>query len=151
MNILMVCTGNICRSPMAEGLLRQRLSQTRDGLQVSVHSAGTHGLDGEPAAPLAIRAAAEMGVDISPHRARSLDQEMVRQADLILVMEPFHREIVTRALAPGEDHKVRLLAHFDDAADSDSIEDPYQRPLAAYRDCIGRLAQCVAGVVRDLA
>lgn len=148
MNILVVCTGNICRSPMAEGLLRQRLAATREGAPIHVHSAGTHGLDGEPAAPLAVQAAAEMGVDISAHRARSLDREMVRRADLILAMEPFHREIVMRALAPGKKRKVQLMAQFDATTDTDSIEDPYQRPLAAYRECIGRLSRCVEEIVR---
>jgi protein-tyrosine phosphatase len=150
MNILVVCTGNICRSPMAEGMLRQRLSQQHRRMQVRVHSAGTHGLDGEPAAAFAVQAAQELGVDITAHRARSLDREMVRGADLILVMEPFHRELIGRALTPGEQKKLRLLAHFDVSADSDTIEDPYHQPLEAYRDCARRIARCVAGVVQEL-
>lgn len=150
MNILVVCTGNICRSPMAEGLLRQRILRRSGKPTVRVHSAGTHGLDGEPAAPLAVQAADEMGIDISAHRARSLDREMARRADLILVMEPFHREIITRALSPREKDKVRLLAHFDATSDTDSIEDPYHQPLEAYRSCMGRIARCVQGVVRGL-
>ena len=61
MDILFVCTGNICRSPMAEGLFRYMLPpETREA--VHVHSAGTHGLDGEPAAPFAVQAAAAMGL-----------------------------------------------------------------------------------------
>jgi protein-tyrosine-phosphatase len=150
MKILIVCTGNLCRSPMAEGVLRQRLAGQRAVPVVTVHSAGTHGLDGEPAAPHAIQAAAERGIDITGHRARSLDREMVAGADLILVMEPFHREIVLRALAAGEQDKVRLLAHFDATTDADSIEDPYHQPLKVYRDCIGQIARCVEGVVRSL-
>ena len=150
MNILVICTGNICRSPMAEGLLRQRIAQRSGGSTVRVHSAGTHGLDGEPATPHAVRAAAEMGVDITTHRARSLDREMVTRADLILVMEPFHGEIVERALPPGEREKVRLLGHFDAAGGSNTIADPYHQPLEAYRDCIGRLARCVEGVLHRL-
>lgn len=150
MNILIVCTGNICRSPMAEGLLRQRLVQQGAAPTVTVRSAGTHGLDGEPAAPYALQAAAEMGVDITAHRARSLDREMVGRADLILVMEPFHREIVLRALAAGEQDKVRLLAHYDATTEADIVEDPYHQPLEAYRRCIGQIVRCVEGVVRSL-
>ena len=151
MNILMVCTGNICRSPMAEGLLRQQLSQQSGHPRARVHSAGTHGLDGEPAAPYAIQAAAEMGADITAHRARSLDREMVLGADLILVMEPFHREIIARALAVGEQEKIRFLAHFEGTTEGDVIEDPYHQPLSAYRECIDRIARCVEGVIRDLS
>ena len=146
MNILMVCTGNICRSPLAEGLLRQMLKK-RSGARVYIHSAGTHGLDGYPAASFATQAAAEMGVDISGHRARSLDPEMVRQANLILVMEPFHKEIIDRALAPEGREKVRLLADFEKPRRSDSIDDPYQQPLEDYRVCLARIKQCLEGVV----
>jgi len=88
-SILMVCTGNICRSPMAEGLLRQRLPDDLKPL-VDVRSAGTHGLHGNHAEPLAVKAAAAHGADISGHRARILDAPMVRSTDLILAMEKYH-------------------------------------------------------------
>ena len=149
MEILVVCTGNICRSPMAEGLLRQMLSSTRQA-DSRVRSAGTHGLDTEPASAFAIEAAAELGVDISGHRARSLDREMVSRADLILVMEPFHEEIVARALSEGERGRLRLLADFEQPRQSDTIDDPYQKPLSVYRDCLQRIRRCLDGVVREL-
>lgn len=146
MDILVVCTGNICRSPMAEGLLRQMLSQGR-GPGIHVHSAGTHGLDGEPAAAFAIQAVSEMGVDISGHRARSLDREMVSEADLILVMEPFHREIAARAVPPGQSDRLRLLAEFETPWQSDTIDDPYNHSLEVYRACLDRIRYCLEGVL----
>jgi protein-tyrosine phosphatase len=146
MDILMVCTGNICRSPMAEGLLRHMLPE-RWKPNVHVHSAGTHGLDDQPAASFAIQAAAEMGVDISGHRARSLDPEMVSQADLILVMEPFHREIVARAVRPEERDRLRLLADFETPRQSDTIDDPYNHSLKVYRVCLNRIRDCLEGVL----
>ena len=150
MNILMVCTGNICRSPMAEGLLRQLLDRKSGVPRARIVSAGTYGLDGEPAAPFAIQAASEMGVDITGHRARSLDREMVLRADLILAMEPFHRDIILRALSAAETGKVKLLADFEAPRRSETIEDPYHQPLEAYRVCIARMARCLEGVVRRL-
>jgi protein-tyrosine-phosphatase len=149
MDILVVCTGNICRSPMAEGLLRQMLSR-KQKTNVHIHSAGTHGLDDQPAAPFAVQAAAEMGIDISGHRARSLDRDMVAKADLILVMEPFHREIVARVVPREETDKLRLLADFERPRQSDTIDDPYTRSLKIYRACLKRIQHCLAGVVHDL-
>jgi protein-tyrosine phosphatase len=146
MDILMVCTGNICRSPMAEGLLRHMLPE-RWKPKIHIHSAGTHGLDDQPAASFAIQAAAEMGVDISGHRARSLDPEMVSQADLILVMEPVHREIIARAVRPEERNRLRLLADFETPRQSDTIDDPYNQSLKVYRACLNRIRDCLEGVL----
>jgi protein-tyrosine phosphatase len=149
MNILMVCTGNICRSPMAEGLLRHMLLKRGRG-DVRIRSAGTHGLDEEPATPFAAQVVAERGGDISGHRARSLDREMVSAADLILVMEPFQQEIITRALSAEERDKVRLLADFETPRQSNTIDDPYNRPLEVYRACGDRIRHCLKGVVHHL-
>lgn len=149
MNILMVCTGNICRSPMAEGLLRHMLLKWRRA-DADIRSAGTHGLDAQPAAPFAVQAMAELGVDISAHRARSLDREMVSQADLILVMEPFHQEIVSRAVPLEVRDKIRLLADFEKPRQSDTIDDPYHRPLEDYRTCLNRIRNSLDGVLHYL-
>jgi protein-tyrosine-phosphatase len=135
---------------MAEGLLRHMLPQSARP-EIHVHSAGTHGLDGESAAPFAVQAAAAVGLDITGHRARSLDPEMVRQADLILVMEPFHRDIITRALPSEERDKVQLLADFEKPRQSDTIDDPYQRSPKVYQACLERIRRCLEGVIHELA
>ena len=83
--ILVVCTGNICRSPMAEGFLRAALAERLGDAAPVVTSAGTAGWDGSGAMEESIRAAQERGVDIGPHLARQLDPEMVRDADLVAV------------------------------------------------------------------
>ena len=146
MDILVVCTGNICRSPMAEGMLRQMIPEAGRS-KVRIHSAGTYGLDDQPAASHAIQAAAEIGVDISGHRARSIAPEMVRAADLILVMEPFHEAIIARAVPLEERRKLRLLADFEAPRQSNTIDDPYGHPLETYRSCIERIRNCLEGVV----
>jgi len=87
-NLLFVCSGNICRSPMAEGIAR-RLAQDmhRD---LTVASAGTLGLQGRPADPKAIKVCREVGIDLSDHRSQGLSEALVREADVIFVMEPAH-------------------------------------------------------------
>ncbi|HEX5950468.1 MAG TPA: protein-tyrosine-phosphatase [Actinomycetota bacterium] len=97
-SILVVCTGNICRSPIAEGMLR-RGSRSRFGDDApSVASAGTAGWEGSPAMPESVAAAAERGVDIGGHVARRLVAEHVRAADLVIAMAAEHRDRVVAAV-----------------------------------------------------
>jgi protein-tyrosine phosphatase len=98
-SILVVCTGNICRSPLAEGLLRHRLAARLGPDAPAVASAGTSGLDDEPASPGSVQAASELGVDIAGHRGRRLTPAMARGADLIVCMAADHRDVLS-ALGP---------------------------------------------------
>ncbi len=91
--ILLVCTGNTCRSPMAAGILKKMLVE--EGIKgVSVLSAGTAALEGMPATDLAVETSSEWGIDIASHRSRPVTDELVAKADLILTMTPEHREEV---------------------------------------------------------
>ena len=149
MEILFICTGNICRSPMAEGLLRHMLA-VRAAEGVDIRSAGTHAMDGRPAEPHAVEAARELGADINAHIARSLDREMVVGADLILVMEPWQADLVGRVL-PVAEHadKVRLLAAYGDAS-ATTVDDPYGGTLDAYRACARLMQACLSAVVDQI-
>lgn len=86
----MVCTGNICRSPMAEGLLRRRLAE-RDCTDVEVISAGTWAYEGNPASEGARGVFRARGWDLQPHRARELTADLLREADLVVGMTSVHR------------------------------------------------------------
>jgi protein-tyrosine phosphatase len=90
--VLLVCTGNICRSPMAEGLLRSALQRRLGDGAPRVASAGTIARDGARAMPEAVEAAANLGVDISGHSARRLRPDYVREAGLIVAMAAEHQE-----------------------------------------------------------
>jgi protein-tyrosine phosphatase len=94
--VLVVCTGNICRSPMAEGFLRELFRRrTEEGSEpVEVLSAGVSAWDGSPATPEAVAAAAERDADVASHRARRLTSDQVQQADLVLAMTGDHAERV---------------------------------------------------------
>ena len=113
-SILVVCTGNICRSPIAEGMLREAMAARFGASAPTVHSAGTIGVEGSPATEESVTAADERGIDISGHRARRLTLDLARHADLVLGMAGEHRawleddrEVAARAFALKE--LVRLL------------------------------------------
>jgi len=102
-SILVVCSGNICRSPVAEGLLRRGVQRRFGAGAPEVTSAGTIGLEGSSATPESVQAASERGVDISMHLARRLTDTMVERADLVVCMAAEHRvEIEERVPAAAD-------------------------------------------------
>jgi protein-tyrosine-phosphatase len=138
-NILTVCTGNICRSPMAEGIFRHLLDG-RSG--VSVSSAGTHALIGNPAADFAIIASAEKGIDISGHRARMLGLQLIRESSIIFCMEPSHIELVLE-IDPEATGRTFNLAEFAEGSRRlKQISDPYGCSLREYRSCFADIENC---------
>jgi len=123
LNIIFICTGNICRSPMAEGLLRYKWHQMgRNDLIVS--SMGIHGLNDSPATEYAQAVCKKNGFDIASHRARSLVGEELLKADLVLCMEPVHKKFV-QVFFPWHRDKVALLGAWPEKETRKSaIEDP---------------------------
>jgi protein-tyrosine phosphatase len=93
-SILVVCTGNVCRSPMAEGFLRTALERRLGADAPAVRSAGTAGWDGSGAMPESVQAARERGAEIGGHVARRLEPTMVEQADLLVCMATEHRDAI---------------------------------------------------------
>lgn len=123
-SILAVCVGNICRSPVAEGLLKSSLPHCK------VWSAGLAALVGHGADPKAVEIAREHGLDISAHRAQQVSKWMLTQADLVLVMERGHQRQLQKDY-PLMHGKIRRLGEFG-AGGGFEIEDPYQQPLFAF-------------------
>jgi protein-tyrosine phosphatase len=106
--VLVVCTGNVCRSPMAEGLLRRALVERLGGDAPAVASAGTAGWEGSAATPEAVEAAGERGVDVSGHVARRLTTDLLAEADLVVGMAGEHREAAVALLPEAEDRTFTL-------------------------------------------
>lgn len=131
-HVLLVCTGNTCRSAMAEGILRSLLKQ-KGVDDIIVSSAGAGGLEGYPASGFAVEVAKNWDVDISGHRARQLSYEMIRNADLILAMSPEHADYILRT-EPGAKSKTYLLKSFPAPykASQEGIKDPIGGSLDQY-------------------
>jgi protein-tyrosine phosphatase len=127
--ILMVCLGNICRSPMAEGILKHNLIATRPDIQVS--SAGLAAIVDHPAATIACSLLQTRKIDLSAHAARQLTDTMVREADLILVMERQQKKKI-ESLYPYALGKVFLLGKWDDI----EIPDPWNSPRSEYENAL---------------
>jgi protein-tyrosine-phosphatase len=141
--VLIVCTGNSCRSPMAEGLLKHLLAGAaaagdRRAAAIRVSSAGTHAPAGSPATLEAREACAALGIDLSAHRARQATPEILAASNLILVMEPFHLAGVYVRDAEAA-RKAVLLTEFAGEAGSDGVPDPIGAPAAVYRETCARL------------
>ena len=171
MNIVFVCTGNLCRSPMAEALLRHELVE-RGCTGVQVSSTGTWAYDGSPAMPETVQLLAKEGIDLKSHRSRAVEVDELRAADLIVAMTSVHlREL--EMTAPDVMGKTRLLKELveieaDDLGEgarpqerlmallagtrpeprrSLEVDDPIGLPLAAYERCIRELREGVAVLV----
>jgi protein-tyrosine-phosphatase len=130
MHILFVCTGNTCRSPLAEALARRVLVE-RALAGVEVGSAGTSAWDGAPASDGALLIGMERGLDLSQHRAQMLTRELVRDSDLILAMGPHHLE---RIEALGGSGRAFLLTDYASrGASSRPVNDPIGGELELYR------------------
>ena len=128
--LLFVCTGNVCRSPMAVGLLRDKLIRDKMNHHVRVRSAGIWALEGQTASAYARQVMAEQDLDISEHRGRNLTQAVVDEADLILVMTRQHAQTIARNFE-GDTGKVHLLSEMIGPAYD--IQDPYGGSLPDYR------------------
>lgn len=132
MNVLLVCSGNTCRSPLAAAILADKLAKLPEFADASIQSAGVAAWDGTPASEGSYLVALERGLDLSGHRARMLTADQIRDADLILTMS----EAQARRVAElGGEQKVYTLADYaGDPEGRRDIPDPMGGDVALYRE-----------------
>lgn len=127
MKILFVCSGNTCRSPMAEGLARQVF-----GPEVEVESAGIWARDGDLVSDEAVEALREKGIDITAHRARRITRQILAEADWIIPMTEEHEKQLTQAF-PEFKEKIRRIGAWSSRTKNREIRDPFGYPVEVYR------------------
>ena len=144
--ILFVCTGNVCRSPMAEGLFRNAAKGRGD---FRVFSAGVGAIEGQPPSAYAVQALRELGIDISQQRSRMLTADVVNEADYIFGMTHGHVDAVN-LLYPHATEKTFLLREFDETLDvfEKDISDPIGGSYEIYLDCRDQIEQGIASILK---
>jgi protein-tyrosine-phosphatase len=145
--ILFVCSGNTCRSPLAEAIARKLLPD-RLGGEVEVASAGTSALDGAPASENSIVVGSRHGLDLSAHRSRPVTAALLHDADLIVTMGVRHRDTIG-ALDPDSLDSTFLLTNFSDHHHGD-IPDPIGMSVEAYERAYDVIRECVESMAARL-
>ena len=131
--ILVVCVGNICRSPMAEYFFKQAMPERQ------ISSAGISGLVGHPADDKAMQCMQQLGISMQAHVARKLNADMIKQADLILVMSQNQQKHIEQTW-PFAKGKTFRLGHWQ----GKNVADPFQKDQETFNDACALIQQCVA-------
>lgn len=149
-HILIVCTGNICRSPMGEGLLKHALSGQPEPLKsLKVLSAGVASRTGEPISENSVTALKKAGIDISGQRSQALTQELLDGALAIFGMTESHRAIIQLRARPIPP-QLHLFREFLPPPAEKEIGDPYGGPLKLYETCRDEMVEAIPSLIAFL-
>lgn len=147
MRILFVCSGNTCRSPLAEAVLK-RMAEDAGRSDIEVSSAGTQAWDGSPASDGSLLVGMERGLELSAHRSRQLTTEMLEEADLVLVMAPSHLAQAKQMRPPASVHL--LGGYVAGGGHASTMQDPFGGDLAAYRETADDIERELQGILEKL-
>lgn len=148
--IVCVCTANICRSPMAEALLRHALAAEPEPLKsYQVVSAGVSAWNGERVSTNSLRALKPVGLDLSKHQSQILTEELLNKADLILCMTSSHREYAEQ-MFPNASTPIYLFREFMGEGYDPEIPDPYGMSLPAYEASRDSMVEAIPSILQYL-
>lgn len=149
--VLFVCTGNICRSPTAEGVARGLAAQQGVAHLFEFDSAGTHGYHvGEPPDPRTIAAAARRGYELASLRARRVTEFDFLRFDHLLAMDRGHLAFLQRACPPPQRHKLGLFLDFSERFDDDEVPDPYYGGTQGFEHVLDLVEDAATQLIRRL-
>ncbi len=149
--VLMVCTGNICRSPTAQGVLERLAADAGMAGRLQVDSAGTHGYHvGEPPDARSQAHALRRGVDLSAQRARQLTARDFDAFDLVLVMDDANQHAARALCPPGQRHKLRRLTDFCTRHRASEVPDPYYGGAAGFEAVLDLVEDACDGLLLAL-
>ena len=150
-SILFVCTGNICRSPTAEGVMLKKVAALSWGSRLRIDSAGTHGYHVDAPPDTRSQAhAAKRGYDLSPLRARKLTREDFSDFDLLLAMDHDNMAYMTAMCPPAARAKLEMMMHYAPQHDADIVPDPYYGGAAGFEHVLDYLEDACDGLIRKL-
>jgi len=150
-SVLFVCMGNICRSPTAEGVLRQRTAALDEVLDIQIDSAGTHGYHaGAPPDPRAVSAAARRGIDISGQRARAVEEADFQHFDLILAMDEDNLRVLEAMRPANSRAELQLFLTFCSDFETRSVPDPYYGGSAGFERVLDIIEDASESLLKEL-
>lgn len=148
--IIFVCTGNTCRSPMAEAIFRDIIVEKGIDKNFQVSSAGIYSFEGDPASYQAIEVMKkEFGIDLKTHRAKIIDDSDIEKADIILTMTKHHRDMIID-IYPEASEKVHILKEFAGIKEDTDVIDPFGQDYDTYKSCANEIEELLVEILERL-
>ena len=149
--ILVICTGNTCRSPMAEKLLQHALAAEDEPLnRLNVESAGVAAIHDEPPSNHSIAALERINIDLTSHKSQPVTQELIDNAFMILGMTNSHLDILERSYTQNLPKHIHLFRGLMDPGNTTQIPDPFGKNFEAYRECLDTMVEAIPSLVAYL-